>query len=78
MKTPEMSQNCTSASSMMQTLKRLEDDSSVRLASYEVLAMAGYLVLISRGNLGTGPMPGRKTDGPPIQRGSMGHFLTPV
>ena len=77
-KTPEMSRNRTSASSMMRTLKRLEDGSPVRPASYELLATAGYLVQISRDDLDTGPMPGRKTDGPSIQQGSIGRFLTPV
>ncbi len=33
---------------------------------------------IERQDLGLGPMPGRKTDRPPIQRWSMGRFLTTV
>ncbi len=51
----------------MQTPKRLKDSSPVRPASYEVLAMAGFHAQILKDDLGTGPMLGRKTDGPPIQ-----------
>ncbi len=97
-KTPEMSRSRTSASSMMQTPKRLGDGSPVRPASYGVLAMAGFLTqthgspvrqascellamagfrdLTLRDDLGLGLISGLRADGPPIQRGSIGHSIT--
>ena len=66
-KMPVRSRSRASASLMMQTPKRLENGSPIRPASYEVLAMAGFRAQISKDDLALGPMPGRKTDGPPIQ-----------
>ncbi len=65
-KMPEMSRSRTPSSSMMQTQKRLGDGSPVRLASYEVLAMAGSCIQIPRYDLGIGHTPGLSTDGPSI------------
>ncbi len=53
-------------------------DSPVRQTSYVVLATVGSQAQLSRDDPVTGPVPGRKTDGPPIQQGSMGRFLTPA
>ncbi len=77
-RTPLMSRSCTPASSMMQTLRRLEVNSPVRPVSCKVLTMAGSPYPDIERRPGHRPYARSESRRTPTNRGSMGHLRTPA